>query len=68
MRDELYVTHPQTTERRAVPRQHYEKVLKAEGWVIDPNGPSAGDVDPKTVKAAEKKLDKAAETRESDAA
>ena len=63
-RDELYIVHPETRARVAVPRAHFEKVLKPEGWVIDPDGPSAADAAPQTVKAAEKKLDKADAKRE----
>ena len=64
-RDELYIINPTTTKRVAVPRADFENIHKADGWVIDPDGPSAGDADPKTVKAAEKTLDRAAAKRES---
>lgn len=62
-RDEVYIVRVGSGERAAVPRKHFEDVLKAEGWVIDPDGPSAADADPKTVRAAEKKIEKANEKK-----
>ncbi len=67
-RDEKYVIDPATGSRAAVPAKHFEDVLKLDGWVIDPDGPSAADADPKTIKAAERTIERAAVKRETAAA
>lgn len=56
MADELYIIHKETGARYAVPKAHFEDVLKAEGYVIDPDGPSAGQVDTRTLKASERAI------------
>lgn len=66
-RDEVYVIHPETLRRVAVPRQHFEDVLQPQGYVIDPNERSAATVDARTVRAAERKLAKAQATPAEDA-
>lgn len=66
-RDEVYVIDSVSGARAAVPRKHFNDVLKADGWVIDPDGPSAADEDTRTVRAAEQKLERAAAKRETEA-
>lgn len=63
-RDELYVVNPKSGARAAVPRAHFEKTLKPDGWAIDPAGPSAVSAPPQTVRAAERAVSRAAEQRE----
>lgn len=67
-RQEVYVINATDGQRAAVPKAHFESNLKDDGWVIDPDGPSAADADPKTIKAAERTIERAAVKRETAAA
>ena len=55
-RNEVYVINSSTGARYAVPRKHFDDTLKAQGYVIDPDGPSAAAVDTRTVKASKKAI------------
>jgi hypothetical protein len=66
-REELYVIHKDSGRRVAVPKAHFESTLKAQGYVIDPEGPSAGEVDTRTVRAAERSIERA-QTKKTDEA
>jgi hypothetical protein len=53
----VHVIHPDTLQRAAVKRERFDTVLSDAGWVIDPE--AGDDVPAQTVKASERKLDKA---------